>query len=78
VGRQERLHLGRQKFVDLLRREADEARGVHLGVFTLASGLINRAAIEEMIAAHTSRRADHGDRLWALIMLELWLRAFKM
>jgi hypothetical protein len=29
-----------------------------------------------MIAAHTAFRADHGERLWALLCLELWFRAF--
>jgi asparagine synthase (glutamine-hydrolysing) len=53
-------------------------RGILLDPSTLARGLFNRAALEGMITAHTSRRADHGDRLWALIMLELWFRAFKL
>jgi asparagine synthase (glutamine-hydrolysing) len=37
---------------------------------------VRREAVESLIAAHTSRRADHGDRLWALVCLELWLRAY--
>jgi asparagine synthase (glutamine-hydrolysing) len=57
---------------------ADWMRGVLLDPRSLARGLFNRIALEDMIAAHTGGRADHGDRLWALIMLELWFRAFGM
>ena len=33
---------------------------------------------ERLIAEHVARRADHGDRLWALVCLELWARTFKL
>jgi asparagine synthase (glutamine-hydrolysing) len=31
-------------------------------------------AIERLLAEHDSERADHGHRLWTLVMLELWQR----
>lgn len=33
-----------------------------------------RAAVEELVAEHLAGRRDHGQRLWALLMLELWHR----
>jgi asparagine synthase (glutamine-hydrolysing) len=34
--------------------------------------------IDKMIADHESRRADHSQRLYALLMLELWWRSTKV
>jgi asparagine synthase (glutamine-hydrolysing) len=31
-------------------------------------------SIERLLAEHASERADHGHRLWTLVMLELWQR----
>jgi asparagine synthase (glutamine-hydrolysing) len=55
---------------------ADWMRGILLDPRTVARGLTQRRAVEAMIAAHTALRADHGERLWALLCLELWFRAF--
>jgi hypothetical protein len=33
-----------------------------------------REAVEELIKAHEARTFDHSARLWALLMLELWLQ----
>ena len=38
--------------------------------------LLQRKTVGRLLAEHTARRADHGDRLWALLALELWMRAF--
>ncbi len=38
-------------------------------------GLLRRDAVERLLAEHNDGRADHGHRLWALVMLELWQRA---
>jgi asparagine synthase (glutamine-hydrolysing) len=43
---------------------------------TTERGYFNRTAIEAMIDAHICGRADHQNELWALLMLELWHRAF--
>jgi len=55
---------------------ADWMRGILLDAGTLGRGLFQREAVEALIAAHTALRADHGERLWALVCLELWLREF--
>ena len=39
-------------------------------------GLFRAGAVEGLLADHTAGRADHGARLWALVMLELWQRAY--
>ncbi|MGH9160590.1 MAG: asparagine synthase (glutamine-hydrolyzing) [Vicinamibacteraceae bacterium] len=41
---------------------------------TLVRDCFNQAAIQELVTAHVERRADHGFRLWSLLMLELWHR----
>ncbi|HEY3543712.1 MAG TPA: asparagine synthase (glutamine-hydrolyzing) [Gaiellaceae bacterium] len=34
-----------------------------------------RGAVERLLDEHSAGRADHGHRLWTLVMLELWQRA---
>ncbi|NQV88719.1 MAG: asparagine synthase (glutamine-hydrolyzing) [Parcubacteria group bacterium] len=36
----------------------------------------NRGHIEQLIQEHTQRRSDHSLRLWSLIMLKHWLKAW--
>ena len=55
---------------------AEWMRGILLDEGTLGRGFLRREALEALIAAHTAARADHGERLWALLCLELWLREF--
>jgi len=38
-------------------------------------GWFERAAVQQLLDEHVSGRADHGHRLWTLVMLELWQRA---
>ena len=33
-------------------------------------------AVERLLDDHTSGRADHGERIWSLFMLELWQRRY--
>jgi asparagine synthase (glutamine-hydrolysing) len=33
-------------------------------------------AIERLLTEHTSGSADHGERIWTLLMLELWQREY--
>jgi len=49
-------------------------RGILLDRATLGRGLVRREAVEGLIDAHTGLRAEHGERLWALVCLELWFR----
>jgi asparagine synthase (glutamine-hydrolysing) len=39
-------------------------------------GLFARPAVERMWAEHRTGRRDHRERLWTLVMLELWFREF--
>lgn len=39
-----------------------------------ARGLLAPAAVEALKHEHLARRRGHGDRLWTLMMLELWMR----
>jgi asparagine synthase (glutamine-hydrolysing) len=37
-------------------------------------GQLRLAAVKRLLDEHVSGRADHGHRLWCLVMLELWQR----
>jgi len=47
-----------------------------LGDRARARGQLRAAAVERLLADHASGRADHGHRLWCLLMLELWQRMY--
>ena len=42
----------------------------------LSDGLFRRAPVERLLAEHDDGRVDHGHRLWCLLVLELWRRAW--
>ncbi len=42
----------------------------------LARGLFSPDAVHKLVEEHTSFRADHSYRLWALLVLECWQRLF--
>jgi asparagine synthase (glutamine-hydrolysing) len=37
-------------------------------------GWFRQATVQRLLSEHRSGRADHGHRLWCLLMLELWVR----
>jgi asparagine synthase (glutamine-hydrolysing) len=39
-------------------------------------GLFRRTEVARLLREHADGRADHGHRLWCLLMLELWLRRY--
>ena len=39
-------------------------------------GQVRPAAVKRLLDEHVSGRADHGHRLWCLVMLELWQRTW--
>jgi asparagine synthase (glutamine-hydrolysing) len=50
------------------------ARDVLLDPRSRQRGIIDPAAVERLMAAHTSGETDGGDALWSLLNLELWYR----
>jgi asparagine synthase (glutamine-hydrolysing) len=62
----------------LAGEHAEWMRGILLDPAAQRRGLFARQPLEDVIRAHTDRRADHGERLWALVCLELWFRTFSL
>ncbi len=50
------------------------AREMLLDERARSRGWFRAGAVERLLAEHASGRADHGHRLWTLVMLELWQR----
>ena len=78
---QEILNRGKQGFgipIDTWFRNEwkDFFRETVLSEKAAGRGYFNMAEIEALFAEHLSGRRQHGYRLWALLMLELWHRVF--
>ena len=59
----------------VMRAQFEALFTAYLGDMRLVqAGYLQQAAIEQMLAAHVSGRADHGNRLWLLLNAELWYR----
>jgi asparagine synthase (glutamine-hydrolysing) len=41
-----------------------------------ARGLLEPDAVQALVREHRDHRRNHADRLWALMVLELWLRQY--
>jgi asparagine synthase (glutamine-hydrolysing) len=54
----------------------DLAGDVLLGSTARARGQMRPEAVEHLLARHSAGEADHGERIWALLMLELWQQRF--
>ena len=52
----------------------NELRAVLLDPICLGRGLFRPEAIEKLVTEHIAGTREHGQRLWALLMLELWFR----
>jgi asparagine synthase (glutamine-hydrolysing) len=39
-------------------------------------GLFEAAEVRRLVSEHLGGRADHRDRLWLLLVFELWARRF--
>ncbi len=52
------------------------AREALLGSRARERGQLRPAAVERLLTEHERGAADHGHRLWCLLMLELWQRNF--
>jgi asparagine synthase (glutamine-hydrolysing) len=55
---------------------AARIRDVILGPRALARGLFAPQAVANMLAEHETGSANHADRLWLLLNLEIWQRMF--
>ncbi|MEW6354946.1 MAG: asparagine synthase (glutamine-hydrolyzing) [Planctomycetota bacterium] len=55
---------------------ADYVRDVLLDRKATSRGYFKKSSVEQLVNQHIGRQADHGYRLWALLMLELWHREF--
>jgi asparagine synthase (glutamine-hydrolysing) len=60
--------------VPLGRWFRDDLRELAHDVLTTDRGWFRADTIGRMLDEHESGRADHGHRLWCLLMLELWVR----
>ena len=38
--------------------------------------LVRRQFVQQMLSEHATQRQEHGTRLWALLMLEMWFRTW--
>lgn len=54
----------------------DEVRTTLLDQRTQERGIFRPEAIQSLLDDHTHGRVDHGQRIWALFVLELWLQMF--
>jgi len=57
-------------------RLAGYARDVLLSPECTARGFFRPDALRQLVEEHINGQKDHGDRLWALVMLELWCREY--
>ena len=49
-------------------------REILLDSQTFRRGFFRREAVERLLNDHVENRFDHAYRIWALLVLELWLR----
>jgi asparagine synthase (glutamine-hydrolysing) len=42
----------------------------------VSDGILQKAAVDRLLAAQRAGRADHGNRLWLLVNAELWYRIY--
>ncbi len=61
--------------VPLARWFREDLRDLAGDVLLVDDGLFRRAAVERLLFEHGAGDADHGHRLWCLVMLALWQRA---
>lgn len=54
----------------------DYIKSILLDRATLSRGYFNKEGIKQLINEHITAKRDHGYRLWALLVLELWHRIF--
>jgi asparagine synthase (glutamine-hydrolysing) len=69
------LHRGKTGFgVPLGRWFRSDLRDLAHDLLSNDRGWFRQDAVRSLLGEHESGRADHGHRLWCLLMLELWVR----
>ena len=58
------------------RELRDDGRRIEAGARALERGMFDAAVVRGMAESHVRGEADHSERLWSLINLELWHRIF--
>ena len=58
----------------LARWFRDDLRELARDVLATDRGWFRQSEVARLLDEHESGRADHGHRLWCLLMLELWVR----
>jgi asparagine synthase (glutamine-hydrolysing) len=51
-------------------------RDILLSDKALARGIFRPEHLRQIIDQHVAAKADHSQRLWSLLMLELWFERF--
>jgi asparagine synthase (glutamine-hydrolysing) len=54
--------------------QLDQLESMLLEPRTTARGLFKRDVIQRLFAEHRAKRRDHGNRIWRLLNLEIWMR----
>jgi asparagine synthase (glutamine-hydrolysing) len=54
----------------------DRVEELLLGPRSVRRGIFKRQSLQRLFAEHRARHADHGDKIWRLLNLELWHRLF--
>jgi asparagine synthase (glutamine-hydrolysing) len=62
--------------VPLERWFRDDLRELSTDLLATDRGWFRQGEVERLLREHRDGRADHGHRLWCLLMLELWQRTF--
>ena len=59
-------------------RDDQQVHGLMMDILSETSlrkrGLFNIKGVSQMISEHQTKRSNHSHRLWALMVLELWLQ----
>jgi asparagine synthase (glutamine-hydrolysing) len=62
--------------VPLGRWFREDLRELSSDLLATDRGIFRREEVERLLREHRDGRAEHGHRLWCLLMLELWQRSY--
>ena len=70
------LSAGDEEFLHVAERTAGQVRDLLAPAQVRARGLFEPAMVARLVAEHLGGHRAHSDRLWTLMMTELWLRRY--